>query len=123
MGWVWVLIPLAAIIIGGITEIIKESNKRATRLGETSDELSNALSTLRSQMDRMEEGQKAGQKRLQNLEAIVTNQVWDILHDETQTKDERLASVDGSGLLASAEGFDAPDNAKEVEKLARRLRG
>lgn len=123
MGWVWVLIPLAAIIVGGITEIVKQNNKRTEQLGATNDELGNALSALRSQMDRLEENQKSTAKRLQNLETIVTNQVWDIIHDGSQTKEERKASVAGSGLLDSARGFDADDDAREVEKLARRLRG
>ncbi|MCB0720556.1 MAG: hypothetical protein KDD65_19070 [Bacteroidetes bacterium] len=122
MTWVWVLIPLAAIIVGGITEIVKQQNKRADRLGQSNDELSQSLSTLRSQLDRMEENQEAYQRRLQNLEAIVTNQVWDIVHEPSQSAEEKRANIAGSGLLDSAAGYESESDARRAEQLAKRLR-
>ncbi len=76
MAWVWVLIPIAAILVGGFQEWLKFREKQAN-LGDSTRELGQTMSSLRESVESLESERDALIRRVQNLEAIVTSQVWD----------------------------------------------
>jgi hypothetical protein len=115
MTWVWVLIPVAAILVGAFQEWLKFQEKQA-KLGNSTRELGQTMSSLRSSIQELEDERDALTRRVQNLEAIVTSQVWDEAHDRPS-----------SGFLGSdleGEGpthREPPSDAETLRKLARRL--
>jgi hypothetical protein len=115
MQWVWVLIPITAILAGVIEQWIKV---RATQrqLGASTGELEREVAALK-------EEREAILDRLQNLEAIVVSQTWDVLHDKVLSPAERDLKV----ASAARREIAAPDaealNRQRAEQLARRLQG
>jgi hypothetical protein len=109
----WVLIPIVAILAGVFKDWVKV---RATqqRLGMSSRDQENELTTLRTQ-------QKELVERVKDLETIVASQTWDVLHDRG------LAAADRERKLAATARREiaGPDpdeaNRQRVEQLARRL--
>ena len=77
MGWVWVLVPVVAILAGTVSEVIKSRDKQRS-LGQTSKELGSEVTRLQQQLVTQQESYE---KRIANLETIVTSQAWDMLHD------------------------------------------
>lgn len=107
-AWIWVLIPLAGILLGAFSEWLKFKEKQA-KLGLSTSELEK---TVAAQAQALE----TAQRRLENLEAIVTSQVWDTLHDEAPPRAAR------EGALVSLEPPpDEPSDAERVARIARRL--
>ena len=110
--WIWVLIPLAG--IGGwvFTEWMEAQSKQH-KLGPPNAELEKEVARLKEEL----EGQRqALERRIANLETIVTSQTWDVLQDSEKSADDKrfLTNVAGSRS-------DLSDDRK-AEELARRLK-
>ena len=111
-GWIWVLIPIAGILVGAFSEWLKFKEKQA-KLGTSTSELEK---TVVVQLQALE----AAQRRIENLEAIVTSQVWDAMHDEAMPTAERQRALAQARL--QLEPPDEPSDADRVAQIARRLR-
>ena len=111
-AWIWVLIPIVAILVGAFSEWLKFKEKQA-KLGTSTSELEK---TVVGQQQALE----TAQRRIQNLEAIVTSQVWDVMHDDTLPEAERQRAL--SQARIQLDPPDEPSDADRVAQLARRLR-
>ncbi len=114
-NWIWVLIPVTAILAGTWKEWMKfKATQR--QLGASTDELEREVTEVRRLNETLLE-------RVQNLEAIVVSQTWDVLHDRGLAPTERELKV---ASVAHRE-LKAPDpnvaNQQRAEQLARRLQG
>ena len=116
-SWIW--IPIIAILVGGFTEWLKFKEK-TQRLGSSTSELESAVTTLTETLKQSDAHQEALVERIQNLEAIVTTQAWDALHDDALTTSERERQL-ASARLALDEP-DEPSDAEKTARLARRLK-
>lgn len=118
MSWVWVLIPLTAIIAGTFKELA-QARREARRLGVSNNELEAKVTSLEERLDEIDKTQRS---RLQNLETIVTSRLWNVLHDD------RLSDSDRDTALARAriEMVDLseprePTAEEKAEMLAKKL--
>ena len=59
-------------------------------------------------------------RRLENLEAIVTSQVWDVMHDEALPEAERQRALAQARIQLAPP--DEPSDADRVAQIARRLK-
>jgi septal ring factor EnvC (AmiA/AmiB activator) len=110
-SWIWVLIPLAAILVGGFTEWLKFKQKQE-RLGASTTEIEEELRALEEKQRQRDERQQALERRIQNLETIVTSETWDALVDGEATPPLSLEPPEKEENLA-----------ERTEQIARRLRG
>lgn len=111
-AWIWVLIPIVAILVGGFSEWLKFKEKQA-KLGTSTSELEKTVVTQQQALE-------AAQRRIENLEAIVTSQVWDVMHDETLPEAERQRALAQARIQLDPP--DEPSDADRVAQIARRLR-
>ena len=108
---IWVLIPIVAILSGVLKTWVRQ---RA--LGASNVELEREVAEMRRERTSLLE-------RLQNLEAIVVSQTWEVLHDRT------LPAPDREHLAANAAHREfgpvatGPTDAQRAGQLAQRLRG
>lgn len=112
MAFIWVLIPIAGIMAGMFKEWLKFREKQ-NQIGNSTQNLEKLVADLR-QRDR------ALVERIENLEAIVVSQTWEVVQDRTlapEVKEHRLASVAHREMSAPP----VPDSQK-AEVLARRLK-
>lgn len=112
-SWIWVLIPLAAILVGGFKEWLKFKEKQ-DKLGVSTTEIERELHALEEELRRRDERQQALERRIQNLETIVTSETWDALVD---------GELDAALPLSLEPPERDDDLAARTEQLARRLRG
>jgi septal ring factor EnvC (AmiA/AmiB activator) len=110
-SWIWVLIPLAAILVGGFTEWLKFKEKQ-DKLGASTTEIEDELHALEAELRRRDEQQQALERRIQNLETIVTSETWDALVDGEAAPSLSLEPLEREQDLAD-----------RTEQIARRLRG
>ena len=116
-SWIWVLIPLAAIAAGSFREWTKmQARQRA--LGSSTDDLERAVESVKADL---REHQATLEKRIANLEVIVTSQTWDTLHDGNLSADDKKLLVENSRTELEALQQDLSDERK-VELLARRIK-
>ena len=108
-AWIWVLIPLAAILMGGFKEWLKFKAKQE-KLGTSTHELEATVERLTEALEASEAEREAVERRLQNLETIVTSQAWDA-----------LAEDDGRLALPEQPPREEPSEAEKTEQLARRV--
>ncbi len=113
-AWIWVLIPLAAIMLGFYTEWLKFKSKQE-KLGTSAHELETTVQRLEKALEASETEREGVERRLQNLEAIVTSEAWDTLHDKAPSHTPLLEE------LPSEPSEAAPT--QQAERLARRVRG
>ncbi len=116
----WVLIPIVAILAGGFKEWLKFKEKQL-QLGQSTENLGTDLKQLSEALKSSQAQNESLLNRIQNLEAIVTSQVWDVLHDGEKSTEEKkleLESVKPKIALPPVED----EIAGKAEKLARRLR-
>ena len=109
-SWIW--IPIVAILAGTFTEWLKFKEKHR-QLGNSTQNLEKLVAELRQRNQALDE-------RLENLEAIVVSQTWDVLQDRNLSpvdRERRLASVAQRELAPPP----VPDSQK-AEVLARRLK-
>ena len=111
-AWIWVLIPIVAILVGGVSEWLKFKEKQA-KLGTSTSELEH---TVAAQQQAME----AAQRRIENLEAIVTSQMWDAVHDESLPEAERQRALAQARIQLDPP--EEPSDADRVAQMARRLK-
>lgn len=76
MGFIWVLIPLAGIALGGFTEWLKFKEKSA-QLGDATNALQDVFSEMSSELDTLRETNDKLTRRVEILEAIVTDESYD----------------------------------------------
>lgn len=113
--WIWVLIPLAAILMRGFRDMMKF--KVAQRqLGTSTGELEREVSALKREREAILD-------RLQNLEAIVVSQTWDVLQDKALLPAERELKVAATVRRELAPPDTEAANRQRAEQLARRLQG
>ena len=111
MPW-FAWIPIVAILVGAFTEWLKFKEKQA-RLGTSASELEQTVAT-------QQEALEAAQLRLQNLEAIVTSQMWDVLHDDSLPEAEKERALARARI--DIEPDTEPPDADQVAAMARRLK-
>lgn len=108
----WVLIPIFGILAGMFSEWLKFRQKQ-NQIGNSTQNLEKLVAELRQRDQALAE-------RVENLEAIVVSQTWDVVQDKTlapEIKEHRLASVAHRELAPPP----VPDSHK-AEVLARRLK-
>ena len=109
-SWIW--IPIVAILAGTFKEWLKFKEKQR--------QLGNSTEVLEKQIAAQQEALDAAQRRLQNLEAIVTSQMWDVLHDAELPEAEKQRALAGARLHLDPPA--APDDAERTAQMARRLK-
>jgi len=113
--WIWVLIPVTAIVMKTVREWLRfKATQR--RLGASTSDLEREVAAMKQEREAMLD-------RLQNLEAIVVSQTWNVLHDKGLSPAERDLKLAATARHEIA----APDaealNRQRAEQLARRLQG
>ncbi len=103
---IWVLVPLVAIIAWAFTEAAKH------RAAGSGDGL--LIEALAEQLDEAADERDRLRKRVENLEAIVTSEHYEL---EQQTQAAGVSRIDPA-LLDN----DLLTDEKEVEQLAKRIR-
>ena len=110
------LIPIVAILAWAIVESSKHRAK-----GGLSDEAERLLQALGAQIDEGEAERQRLRERIQNLEAIVTSETYEL--DRTTARlGTELPEAGGRPPLALDEPLDADEAEREVARQARRLR-
>jgi septal ring factor EnvC (AmiA/AmiB activator) len=109
-SWIWVLIPLAAILVGGFKEWLTFKEKQ-DKLGASTTEIEKELQALEDELRERDERQQALEQRIQNLETIVTSETWDALVDGEAAPPLSLEPPESEDSLA-----------ERTEHIARRLR-
>jgi hypothetical protein len=104
-GMVWVLIPLAAILVGAFSEYLKFKTKQQN-ISTSTSEIERALEKMTDQNTNLT-------RRVQNLEAIVTSQTWDEMDGQTSAPPK---------LTLPEPEVEIPTDADGVAELARRVR-
>lgn len=114
--WLAILImvsTLAGLLLPAFAMWIKFREKQAqidlstSELGQTVAAQQNAL--------------EAAERRMQNLEAIVTSQIWDTLHDEGASEAEKQRAL-SEGRLRLDASAEEPSDAEQLARIARRLK-
>jgi len=116
-SWIWVLIPLAAIFSGTFTAWAKMKSKQR-ELGSSTEDLERAVEVIKADL---REHQSSLEKRIANLEVIVTSQTWDTLHDGALSAEDKKLLVENSRTELEALQQDLSDERK-VELLTRRIK-
>ncbi len=112
-SWIWVLVALGGLLVGAFSEWLKFKEKQ-TKLGTSTAELEHKLSEQQHALE-------ASQRRIEHLEAIVTSQMWDTVHDETLPEAERQRALTQARLHLDPP--DEPSDAERIARMARRLKG
>ena len=109
----WVLIPVVAILSGVFKTWLRIKSQQRV-LGASNRELEQEVAAMRKDREALSQ-------RLENLEAIVVSQTWNVLQDSSLPpveKEHRLAATVHREL-----GPVGPSNQQRAEQLAQRLRG
>ncbi len=104
----WVLIPLAAILVGAFEQWLKFRAKQE-KLGTSTAQLEGIVEDLTERLEESETTRERLEQRIQNLETIVTSVDWDQM----------------TSLRPDAPRLDVPDEpapSEEAERIARRVR-
>jgi Ser-tRNA(Ala) deacylase AlaX len=110
---VWVLIPVAAIIMGGIKDMMKvKANQR--QLGASTTELEREVAELRKRNALLTD-------RVESIEAIVVSQTWDAVHAPHATETERDLRIASVAHRELAPPDPAEVNQQRLQQLAQRL--
>jgi len=114
-AWIWVLIPVTAIVMKTVREWLRFKATQRKHGASTSD-LEQEVAALKRERDAMLD-------RLQNLEAVVVSQTWDVLHDKGLAPAERDLRVASTARREIAAPDPESVNRQRTEQLARRLQG
>ncbi len=109
----WVIIPVVAILAGTFKTWLRMKAQQQV-LRASNRELDQEVAGLRQDRDALSQ-------RLENLEAIVVSQTWNVLQDNSlppAEKEHRVAATVRREL-----GPTGPSNQQRAEQLARRLQG
>lgn len=110
-SWIW--IPIIAILAGAFTEYLKFKEKQR-KLGSSTEELEKRFDEQKQALD-------AAQRRIQNLEAIVTSQVWDVVHDDALPEAERQRALAQARIHLDPAPAE-PSDAERAAEIARRIK-
>lgn len=119
LPFVWVLIPLAAIAVGAFKEWLKFKAKQ-DRLGTSTAELERVVDGLRQDLKQSEDSRRRLVERIQNLETIVTTEMWDVVHGAPGQRESRPRPAERKPQLELPEEED--ETTDRVSKIADRLR-
>ena len=111
----WVLIPVVAILSGVLKTWVKVQSQQRV-LGASNHELEREVATLRKDREALLE-------RLENIEAIVVSQTWNVLHDNSLPPAEKELRVASTVRRELAPAPSAPSNQQRAEQIARQLQG
>lgn len=115
----WVLVPLAAIGLAVFQTWVRFQARQRT-LGTTTKEMEHTIALLKAELEAEQRDRNTLLRRIEHLEAIVTSQVWDVVHDPAHQGPERAQAV------AEAQPFlKLPEEVSDAERaaqLAQRLR-
>ena len=115
MEWIWVLIPITAILAGTLKEMAKfKATQR--QFGASTDELEREVAAMRQTNETLLD-------RIQNLEAIVVSQTWNALHEPGLAPAERELKVASVAHRELKPPDPSAANQQRAEQLARRLQG
>jgi biopolymer transport protein ExbB/TolQ len=116
-SWVWVLIPLIAIGSGAFITVAKLRAEEAKNRASSPD-LSQAIESIKAELRKQ---QQSLERRVANLETIVTSQTWDVLHDSRLNSDEKKLLT--QTLRTEIEELkDGVSDTRKVELLVDRLK-
>jgi len=113
--WIWVLIPVTAIVMKTVREWL--------RFKATQRQLGASTGELEREVDGLKREREAILDRLQNLEAIVVSQTWDVLHDRGLSPVERDLKLASTARREIAAPDAESANRRRAEQLAQRLQG
>ncbi|HBL29393.1 MAG TPA: hypothetical protein DD490_21385 [Acidobacteria bacterium] len=115
MTWVWVLIPIAAILGRTLRDFLRLQAQQRV-LGTSNRELEKTVEELRQTNRQLSQ-------RVENLETIVVSQTWNAVHASAVSDGERQQRV-AAAVRQEMHAPPAEDlNRQRVEQLARRLGG
>jgi hypothetical protein len=118
MDWIWVLIPIAAMLVPVAKQWLKMKEQTA-RLGHSAHDLRQDMDRISAQMETLSTERDRLVQRVQHLEAIVTDEAWDVLGDDAE-----LAASKTQVQLPIPEDLTTEDeNEQRAAAIARRLRG
>jgi hypothetical protein len=112
--YLWIVIPLAGIAYVAFAEWLKFKRQTA-RIGSSTAELESAVEEFRGELESFREERAALVRRIENLETIVTSEVWDALGEDRELTQSKAPE------LRLPEPED-PDDADRAAQLAKRLR-
>jgi hypothetical protein len=113
--WIWVLIPVTAIVMKTVREWLRLKAIQR-RLGTSTSELEQEVAALKQERGVILD-------RLQNLEAIVVSQTWDVLHDKGLSPAERDLKLASTVRHEIAPPDPEAANRQRAQQLAQRLQG
>ena len=111
MGYLWILIPIAAIIYAGFREWLKFKHQ----IGASASEIDRTVKTLQEEFDSLRDERTALVQRVQNLEAIAASEEWDTLGGDRELAQAKLPPLE-------LPETDRDADTEEVARMARRLR-
>ena len=117
-AWIWVLIPITAILAGTVKEWL-EFKAKQDRLGHSTHELEETVRTLQGALEESEAERERLTERVQNLETIVTSQAWDALHEAPEQSP--LSNGQQPPLSEGPSSREEQGDAKKAKRLARRM--
>lgn len=116
----WIVIPVVGILYAAFREWLSFKEKQL-QLGESTDNLQAKVEDLMQALASSEADKKALLDRIQNLETIVTSQVWDVIVEEEQPAHVKKLELDAvNPRLEPPPEEETPD--EQARKIARRLR-
>jgi hypothetical protein len=114
-NWVWVLIPIAAIITKTLRDVLRIRVSQ-TVLGKSSRELEQTVDELKRKNQDLAQ-------RLENLETIVVSRTWEAIHQPDLSEGDRQRSVASAIQREVQEPSSEEVNRQRAAQLARRLQG
>jgi phosphoenolpyruvate-protein kinase (PTS system EI component) len=117
-SWVWVFIPLIAIGSGAFITVAKLRVEEAKNKQASSPDLTRAVESIKAELKTQ---QQSLERRVANLETIVTSQTWDVLHDSKLNSEEKKLLTQ-SFRSEIEELKDGLSDTRKVELLIGRLK-
>jgi len=112
----WVLVPLAALAVGAFQQWLRFKAKQE-KLGTSAAELTGVVQDLTERLESSERNRRKLEQRIQNIETIVTSQMWDIVQSQEGT---------ASAPKIPDSRIDLPEDTyleqEQAAEIARRLR-
>ena len=114
VAWIWILIPLAGIVLAGFSEWLKFKKENA-QLSSSNQVMQSDMAALTDQLETLRMVNEQLVERVQNLEAIVTSETWDLMNREA-------GETAASPPLLDLNEPEAPSEQDRAARMARRLR-